>query len=292
MAIIDTPWDTTSRLPCLVAEGVKTIIRYYNFSNSQRLPEKCMPLAEAQAICAQGLRIAVVFQQRQDRAEDFSDVKGYEAGRRAYRYALNDIGQPEDSAIYFAVDFDATDEEIKRLVIPYFQGVRRAFNEVSGNQPIYHVGVYGSGATSGALIKKKLCSLIWLAMSRGYRGTQDAITNGGYHLAQQAPAKTLCDLNVDYNSVNPEKTDFGWFVVPYEESQVEPIVDGKHYEVISRSRLMLGEGPGTNFNVIGSLQPGQRVAAKSYNKDWSSIDMEGDGLIDGFAASAYLRKLT
>jgi hypothetical protein len=251
-----------------------------------------MTLAEAQAICAQGLRIAVVFQQRQDRAEDFSDVKGYEAGRRAYRYALNDIGQPEDSAIYFGVDFDATDEEIKRFVIPYFQGVRRAFNEVSGDQPIYRVGVYGSGATSGALIKKKLCSLIWLAMSRGYRGSQDAINNGTYHLAQQAPARTLCDMGVDYNSVNPEKTDFGAFVVSYEDTPPETFPNGRAYEVISRGRLLLREGPGTEFSVIRSLQPKQRVAAKPYNEHWSTIDVEGDGLVDGFAASAYLRKLT
>lgn len=83
MSIIDTPWNTTSRLSCLKAQDVKTIIRYYNFSNSQNLPEKYLTLAEAQAICAQGMNIAVVFQQRQNRAEDFSELKGYEAGRRA-----------------------------------------------------------------------------------------------------------------------------------------------------------------------------------------------------------------
>jgi len=79
MSIIDTPWNTTSRLSCLAADNVKTIIRYYNFSNSQRLPEKCLTLAEAEAISARGINIAVVFQQRQDRAEDFSESRGFEA---------------------------------------------------------------------------------------------------------------------------------------------------------------------------------------------------------------------
>jgi len=292
MSIIDTPWNTTASLSCLAAQSVKTIIRYYNFSNSQRLPEKCLTLAEAEAICASGMNIAVVFQQRQDRAEDFSEAKGYEAGRRAYRYALNDIGQPDGSGIYFGVDFDASDEEIRRFVVPYFQGVHRAFKEVSGDAPVYKVGVYGSGATSGALLRKKLCSLIWLAMSRGFRGTQDAINNGAYHLAQQAPAKTLCGVGVDYNTINPERTDFGSFVVPYEETSSESTSGVKRYQVISRSRLMLREGPGTNFNVVGSLQPGQRVAATPHNEQWSSVDVEGDGLIDGFAASAYLKELT
>jgi hypothetical protein len=291
VAIVDTPWNTTSKLACLAVEDVKTIVRYYNFSNSQRLPEKCMTFAEAQAICAQGMTIAVVFQQRQDRAEDFSETKGYEAGRRAYRYALNDIGQPEGSGIYFSVDFDASDEEIKRYVTPYFQGVHRAFKEVSSDQPIYQVGIYGSGATSSALSKKKLCSLIWLAMSRGYRGTREAINNGNYHLEQRAPAATLCGLGVDYNFVNPQKTNFGSFVIPYEDSVLPTIPTPRLHLVISRTSLRLREGPGTNYDVIGSLQPGQRVVAKPFNAEWCSIDVEGDGRVDGFTASAYLKEL-
>lgn len=289
MAIIDTPWNTTSKLVSLAAEGVKTIIRYYNFSNSQTLPEKCLTLAEAQAICSQGMTVAVVFQQRQSKAEDFSETKGYEAGRRAYRYALNDIGQPEGSGIYFAVDFDATDQEIKRFVAPYFQGVHRAFEEVSGGQPIYRVGLYGSGATSSTLSKKKLCSLIWLAMSRGFRGTREAINNGNYHLEQRAPAATLCGLDVDYDFVNPQKTDFGSFAVPFEGATNQTIPASRMRQVVSRSSLRLREGPGTNYDVIGNLQPGQRVVATPINAEWSSIDVEGDGLIDGFVGSAYLK---
>ncbi len=119
----------------------------------------------------------------------------------------------------------------------------------------------------------------------------EEVHHGAYNLEQQAPARTVCHLDVDYNSVNPEKTDFGSFVVPYEDSPLEHILAGKHYEVISRSRLMLGEEPGTNFNVIGALQPGQRVAAKPYNEHWTSIDVEGDGLIDGFVASAYPKEI-
>lgn len=291
MSIIDTPWNTTLKLSCLVAEDVKTIIRYYNFSNSQKLPEKRLTLAEAQAICARGMTIAVVFQQRQDRAEDFSETKGYEAGRRAYRYALNDIGQPEGSGIYFAVDFDASDEEIKRFVVPYFQGVHKAFKEVSGNQPIYRVGIYGSGATSRVLTKKNLCSLVWLAMSRGYRGTEEALNNGAYHLEQRAPQAKVCGLRLDYNFANPQSSDFGTFVIPHEEAPSQPLLTGTIYQVISRSRLRLREGPGINYDVIGSLQPGQRVVAKLINADWCSVDIDGDGLIDGCVASVYLREL-
>ena len=106
--IIDTPFNTEASLGCLLSEGVSTVIRYYNFSNSLTFPEKAMQLAEAQSLAAHGMQIGVVFQQRQNQVGDFSELKGIAAGRRAYRYAHDNIGQPSRSAIYFSVDFDAT----------------------------------------------------------------------------------------------------------------------------------------------------------------------------------------
>lgn len=291
MSIIDTPWNTTAKLACLAANGVKTIIRYYNFSNSQRLPEKRLTLAEAQAISRQGLNIAVVFQQGQSGAADFSEVKGYEAGRRAYRYAYNDIGQPAGSGIYFSVDFDASASEIKQHVLPFFLGIQRAFDEVSGGNPIYRVGVYGSGATGNALTKAKLCSLVWLAMSRGFRGTREALDKGAYHLEQRAPEAVLCGLGVDYDFANPARPDFGAFSLADEADAPVVVPTARRYRVIARNGLRLREGPGTGFDIIGSLKTGDIVVAEAVNPEWSSVDIEGDGLIDGFAASAYLKAL-
>jgi hypothetical protein len=291
MLIIDTPYNTSKKLKDLFREDVTTIIRYYNFSNSKTFPEKCLTLIEAQSICAQGMSIAVVFQQRQNNADDFSEFKGYEAGRRAYRYAQNDIGQPEGSGIYFSVDFDASGKEITEAIIPYFQGVQRAFAEISNGEPAYRIGVYGSGATSSAVSKQKLCSLVWLAMSSGFRGTKEAIKNGAYHIMQKAPAAELSGLDLDFNLINPELTDFGAFVLPVEPAALRLNKSTGTHEVISRTSLRLRGGPGTNFAVTGSLKTGQRVVARSAGAEWSSIDLEDDGLIDGFAASAYLKEV-
>src|SRR5574341_1064293 len=143
MSIIDIPFNTASRIPSLVSQGVRTVIRYYNFSNSQSFPEKRLELAEAQMLAAQGMQIAVVFQQRQNRVEDFTASKGVAAGRRAYRHAQDNIGQPAGSGIYFAVDFDASRSEIEHNITPYFEGVTRAFAEESGGTPEYRLGAYG-----------------------------------------------------------------------------------------------------------------------------------------------------
>ena len=144
MNIIDTPMNTTSSVACLLSKGVRTVIRYYNFSNSRTFPEKAIQLAEAQAIAAQGMQTAVVFQQRQNQVADFSELKGMAAGRRAYRYAHDSIGQTPGTAIYFSVDFDASSSEFKDNITPYFQGIKRAFAEESAGAPEYRVGAYGS----------------------------------------------------------------------------------------------------------------------------------------------------
>lgn len=213
MSIIDTPISTTTRIPCLKTQGVTTVIRYYNFRNSNVFPSKRLELPEAQALSANQMQIAVVFQQRQDRVSDFNDAKGLAAGTTAFRHARDKIGQPANSGIYFSVDFDASNSQITNNVIPYFRAVRRAFIEEGGGNQHYRIGVYGSGLVSSRLTDAGLIQLTWLAMSRGFRGTQEALEAGEFHLAQRAPEAHLCGISVDFNDPNPARPDFGTFTV-------------------------------------------------------------------------------
>lgn len=220
MSIIDTPANTTPKLACLKTKGVTTVIRYYNFRNSQQLPDKRLDPPEAQALAASGMQIAVVFQQGQNSASAFSDAQGFKAGVAAFRHARNKIGQPTGSGIYFSVDFDASKSETNQRIVPYFQGVRRAFAEESGGGASYRVGVYGSGLVSSILTEKGLIELTWLAMSRGFRGTTEALEAGEFDLAQVPPEKILCGLDVDFNEPNPARPDFGAFTLAVEHAGV------------------------------------------------------------------------
>lgn len=213
MSIIDTPISTTTRIPCLKTQGVTTVIRYYNFRNSNVFPSKRLELPEAQALSANQMQIAVVFQQRQDRVSDFNDAKGLAAGTTAFRHARDKIGQPANSGIYFSVDFDASNSQITNNVIPYFRAVRRAFIEEGGGNQHYRIGVYGSGLVSSRLTDAGLIQLTWLAMSRGFRGTREALEAGEFDLAQRAPEAHLCGISVDFNDPNPARPDFGTFTV-------------------------------------------------------------------------------
>jgi hypothetical protein len=292
MSIIDTPNSTKNKLPCLLSQGVKTIIRYYNFSNSQSLPEKCLKLDEAQAIVSHGLDLAVVFQQRQNCVEDFSKSKGIAAGRRAFRHAHDAIGQPPGSGIYFAVDFDVAPDAIASSVIPFFEGVREAFDSESYGGPGYRVGVYGSGLLCDTLVDRGLATLRWLTMSRGFRGTREALQDGRYHLAQRYPEAKICGISVDYNEANPAMPDFGAFTIaPDSTARAVPAGAGERHRVTARSGLRLREGPGSQFEIIGGLQPDQIVFVVSIVEGWALLDLEGDGRVDGYASVGFLERL-
>ena len=161
----------------------------------------------------------------------------------------------------------------------------------AGNAPEYGIGAYGSGLVCTALKKKGLIDLVWLAMSRGFQGTREALNAGEFHLAQRAPAATLCGLGVDFNDPNPDPPDFGSFMIPEdipEAARVAPLASGT--EVPARSGLRLREGPGTQFDVVGSLAPGRSFSWRRLSDGWARVDVEGDGHIDGFASAGFLER--
>lgn len=292
MTIIDTPFNTKSKIPCLLSEGVRTVIRYYNFSNSQSFPEKCLELAEAQTLAAHEIQIAVVFQQRQNQVADFTLIKGIAAGRRAYRHAQDNINQPARSGIYFSVDFDADGNEIENNIAPYFEGIKRAFAEESVGNPEYRIGAYGSGLVCTTLAKNGLIELTWLAMSRGFRGTREALNAGEFHLTQRAPAAMLCGIGVDFNDPNPDRPDFGAFTIDNDTHGHEShSTVGERYKVVARGGLRLREGPGNQFDIVSGLRLGQIVFVASITDGWARVDVEGDGHIDGFASAGFLESV-
>lgn len=60
------------------------------------------------------------------------------------------------------------------------------------------------------------------------------------------------------------------------------------FRVIARQGLLLRGGPGTEFEVLTKLALNRRVFRLSAQSDWYKVDLEGDGLADGFCHSAYL----
>ncbi|HAW92472.1 MULTISPECIES: M15 family metallopeptidase [unclassified Arsukibacterium] len=63
-------------------------------------------------------------------------------------------------------------------------------------------------------------------------------------------------------------------------------------QVIARDGLRLRAGPGTSFDIKTTLVNGQQVFVLGQSGDWSQVDLQGDGLVDGYSHSGFLQPLT
>jgi len=295
MSIIDTPWNTAAKAAALAAAGVTAVLRYYNFANSRSLPEKCLTATEARALSAAGIAVGVVFQQMQNATRYFSRQEGERAGERALWLARDTIGQPEGSAIYFAVDYDAGAQDVDSAIASYFEGVHAALGSGGSGGTPYRVGAYGSGLVCDRLRDRGLIDLAWLSLSRGFRGTREALAAGRYDL-QQTELATIVGLPADLNEANPDGDGFGAFTVadaapPATASPPAPAPapgEGRPYRVAARSGLRLRAGPGTDAAIVGGLPDGRVVHVLDMRDGWARVDADADGTPDGYAAAAYL----
>ncbi len=204
--IIDLASNTTRHASCLSENGVQVVFRYYC---SDRHKWKRLGKEEAAVLSEHGINIGVVYQNAQIHSYNFTFEKGLWAGNDAQNYASDVIGQPSGSAIYFAVDYNASEEDLNNNVIPFFKGVKEAFGEGG-----YEIGVYGSGLVINKLYENGLAKYRWLSSSTSYHGTRQAINEGEYEMRQfSRGGHTICGLNVDFDSTLNSGTEIGTFIL-------------------------------------------------------------------------------
>ena len=202
-SILDTNVETTPHLTALKAAGIKSIIRYLSPINPSG--EKCIKPAEAQAIAAAGLRLALVCEGWGDFAHGaISAGAGERDGEWCARYAAT-VGAPDNAAVYFAVDADAGAAQIRKLVLPYFASIDAAFKSLAPN---LRCGVYGSGAVCEAVMAAQLADFPWLSCSLGWFGSRTYLASNKWVLRQHVPA-TIAGIDCDPDDANG---DFGDFV--------------------------------------------------------------------------------
>lgn len=291
--VIDTPWNTTRHLKALRRGGVETIIRYYNHQNSSSLNEKRVEKSEAKAIAEAGLSLAVVFQQRGGAKGNIADLdaaSGRADAMRALELAER-IGQPEGSAIYFAVDHDFYKSSHLASIRDYFAAVAA---QTGG---AYRIGVYGSGLVGKTVRDAGYADLIWLAAATGWAGTRAMLQTGGWALRQIWPAKSA-PLPHDGNILSPAWQNFGQFTPGGEAGPAEAAGFGPWgqpfamMQVIARNGLNLRRGPGSGYAVEKALVQGAIVQALGRHGDWVNVDLDGDGYSDGFMHGAYLQTVS
>ncbi len=211
--IIDTNNETTSRLGELRNQGVECIIRYISTNTSG---SKVVKPVEARAIAAAGLKLALVFEVwggvNNFAHDDIDGHSGTSHGNFARDWAAN-VGAPDNTIIWFAIDTDCTAGQYAQRVRPYFQAARAAL------QGKYRIGVYACGFVCTQAIAEGLVDATWLTQSMGFNGSR-AYRDSGRWTLLQGPETTLEGLSIDTNEANGN--DYGAFV-PFQAPATAPV---------------------------------------------------------------------
>jgi hypothetical protein len=188
-----SPCDETA-VACLVQNGYSFVARYYSGSPQSH---KNLTPAEAQLISAAGLDIVAVFENNSTSLPYFTVARGQKDAGEALGMAAA-IGQPDGTAIYFTVDYDASSHDIAGAITQYMHAVK------SGIGGKYTIGVYGSGAVCTAMLNAGLAEYAWLSQSMGFNGSS---TFSNWNIKQGMPL-TICGLNADPDDAHGEYGGF------------------------------------------------------------------------------------
>jgi hypothetical protein len=196
----DTPANKTEDVTSDIQEaGYSFVCRYYGYVTEQGN----LTLEEATTLSQSGLQIVAIWEDGQPTdVSYFSYAKGVEDGKRALNYAQV-IGQPEGSAIYFAVDYDVDPANDSEAIKDYFDGVK------VGLTSAYRVGVYGSGYTCSFLLDKGTVDYTWLAQSIGWHDYNQFEASVKWNLKQD-DSTIFVGLDIDPNN---SQGDFGGFTI-------------------------------------------------------------------------------
>jgi Domain of unknown function (DUF1906) len=188
---IDTAEDTTAQIPHLLADNVVGVVRYLTENTAS---EKCIKPAEAKALGAAGIRLALVFESGGGAPGQapLSAVAGARDGSFVANY-IPTLGAPPGLCVFFAADNDFSANQITTEIIPYFRAIAAVANKV------FTVGAYGSGNVCKATIAALYAVYAWLSGSLGWGGSHDYLASKlpELVLVQDVEDTRLANMGVD-----------------------------------------------------------------------------------------------
>lgn len=191
---------TAAMIPSMKAGGIEAVCRY--LSNS---PAKNLSLDEAKLLSGAGIKCVLVWEAQGDRYNSFTADQGITDAERAVSQATA-LGMPKGGAIYFAVDFDATADQITDGITAYMRAVMQS-------QPWglngWRIGIYGNGAVCAAMLDAGLADLAWVWGAGGTNGTQAFIASNRWAIRQH-PTVNRFGASVDPDDV---QGDYGGWML-------------------------------------------------------------------------------
>ncbi|AVK61057.1 bacteriocin activator [Lactobacillus sp. CBA3605] len=127
---------------------------------------KNLTTSEIKILTGAGLHIFPIYQDGASDSEDyFTSSKGTSDGRKAGLAAM-ELGFPNNTIIYFAVDVDIQTGDISRTVTEYFTGVANGISSFG-----FNVGIYATRNVASTIISAGLAEKAFVSdMSTGFSG--------------------------------------------------------------------------------------------------------------------------
>jgi hypothetical protein len=200
---IDMARDASDVLNELKSARAEFVGRYYRDPDSALPP---LSRREAQRLSSLGMKIVAVYEYHTPERAHFTYQGGYDDAVTAYG-AARGVGQPAGSAIYFAVDFHAKEDDL-HTVLDYFRGIQAGLAASGGGGAAgYAVGVYGSGPVCDAVRRAGLARYAWLSNSITW---DDASTYDAWNIMQ---GSALPGFSFGNDSDQTSGPDYGAFQV-------------------------------------------------------------------------------
>ena len=234
---LDASMDCTPYVSNLQAQGIGFIARYYSNLAQTRNPAKVLTPREAHDLSQAGFSLVIVWEFLASSGY-FTGPQGQVDGEYAYRYAVETIQQTENSAIYFAVDFDATQVQFVQGVAPYFEECRELCQSRRTSARLTPSEPYGSGTVTPTRCKQfGLARYTWLSQSTGWQGSQ---TYEGWDI-KQGPLVSHPPFQFDEDVANGE---FGGFRLSFDGKEAffaggvaaETLVTGSPMDIAPAAR--------------------------------------------------------
>ena len=210
MFVIDTAEDLSNKADSIKKMGAAGIMRYFNPLSNGHDSGKSLTTAEAKRWAEVGLPVGVVVE-----GYGLSNGTGVDgpSGSRDAREVLSwlpTVGLSSIPIVYFAVDTDASAEQINNNEVKYFDAIRNLFTAK-------RIGIYGSGWSCMSMVGTKRADVSWVAGSPGWAHYKDYVAAGGWALLQKIyPGEKWNGLNADTDTVNPKLTLAGaGLIIPF-----------------------------------------------------------------------------
>lgn len=187
--------------------GYQVVGRYLTgTANGKR---KFITFEEIKNIESAGLRVFPIYQDGGYKAEYFQNLSQGIVDAHTAITAAKRIGVPDGTTIYFAVDFDCYDYQMKSFIVPYFKKLNLVFDSETNNKK-YKVGIYAPRYICSYISKKGLAEYSFVAdMSSGYS------CNLGYPIPKNWAFDQFFEFNVNNGGQFPSSPSFDLDKVGY-----------------------------------------------------------------------------